>query len=248
MLFNKGNQEMVKKKKQTTGELIYGVNPVIELLKAKNRKIISLYTTKPEPKACIKIKEFWPKYHVPIQYVSRDVLHRMAGSSDHQSIVAWVQPFGFRKKLFDPKKEPFLIVLDGIQDPRNVGAIIRSAYCMGVNGVILPQKNSAPLNAAAIKASAGLCEYMHIAQPPTAFSAVQTLQSTGYNIYVATFNGKDATTIPFKKPLCIVVGSEGFGVSKQLMEIGQKVTIPQKKADISYNASVAASLLLFLAR
>ncbi len=239
---------MVKKKKQAVGELIYGINPVIELLKAKNRKIISLYTTKPEPKAFAKIKQHWPKYLVPIQYVTRDVLHRMAGSSDHQSVVAWVQPFGFRKKMFDSQKEKFLILLDGIQDPRNVGAIIRSAYCVGVDGVILPQKNSSPLNSAAIKAAAGLSEYMPIMQPTTSLTAAQELQNAGYNLYLATFDGKDATQVEYKKPLCIVVGSEGFGISKQLMGMGQKVTLPQRVGDISYNASVAASLLMFLAK
>lgn len=235
-----------KIKKQIKGELIYGINPVVELLKAKRRKLISIYTTKPEPKGWKKIEKYLPKYPVPIQYVNREVLHRMAASTDHQGIVAWVQLFGFRKTFFNPKKQPFLVMLDSIQDLRNVGAILRSAHCTGTDGVIMCKKGGAPLNAVALKASAGLAEHQQIYIAPSIQAAVQELQKVGYKLYLATFDGENAAQHEFSMPLCLIVGSEGIGISKQILSYGTHVTLPQKNDNVSYNASVAAGILLFL--
>ncbi|MCX5922794.1 MAG: RNA methyltransferase [Candidatus Dependentiae bacterium] len=238
---------MIKKTKEHIGELIYGIHPLIEVLKAKRRKVISVYTTKPEPKAWKNVQDFWPKYHVPIQYVSRDVLARMAGgTTDHQGVVAWVQEYHYRKQFFDAKKQPFLVMLDGIKDTRNVGAILRSAHCTGVTGVIMVKRDAAPLNASAMKASAGLAEHLEIYQAPSPQAAIIELKKAGYTTYLATLNGKSATEVTYKEPLCIVIGSEGFGVSREIMNDGIAITLPQKNDDISYNASVAAGILLFL--
>src|SRR5689334_14495503 len=102
-----------KTKDKIQGELIYGLHPLIEVLKAKRRKVISIYTTKPTPKGWKDVEDVWPRYPLPIQYVARDVLHRMAGTTEHQGVVAWVHEFPIRKKLFEPAKHPLLIMLDG---------------------------------------------------------------------------------------------------------------------------------------
>jgi 23S rRNA (guanosine2251-2'-O)-methyltransferase len=237
---------MPRNEKKAVGELIYGINPVVELLKSRRRKLISIYTTKPTPKGWQKIEKLMPKYPVAIQYVTREVITRMAGTADNQGIVAWVQPFGYRKKPFDPQKQPFIVLLDGIQDPRNLGAIIRSAHCAGANGVIICKKGGAPLSATAIKSSAGLAENVEIYQAPSVQAAVQELKASGYNLYLATFDGQNAAECKYAQPTCLVIGSEGLGVSKQLMGSGTHVTLPQRSADISYNASVAAGILLFI--
>lgn len=237
---------MTKVKKQVVGELIYGIHPVVEMLTAKRRKLISLYTTKPTPKSWDQIEKLMPAYPVQIQYVSRDVLTRMAETTDHQGVVAWVHTFPFRKKFFEAEKSPFLVMLDGIQDARNVGAILRSAYCTGFDGVIMNQKGSAPLNAAAIKASAGLSEHLEIFIVPSASVAMQELKKAGYTSYLAMFDGQNAAQCQFAKPLCMVIGGEGMGISREILSRGVHVTLPQKQADISYNASVAAGILLFL--
>jgi 23S rRNA (guanosine2251-2'-O)-methyltransferase len=237
----------MKKNKNTVGELIFGVHPIVELLKAKRRKIISIYTTKPQPKGWSLIEKLMPSYPVPIQYVEeRDILTRMAETTDHQGVVAWVQPFAFQKKFFAPETSPFLLLLDGIQDPRNVGAILRSAYCLGVQGVILVKKGGAPLTATALKASAGLAEHLAIFVASSIQEAIMKTKAAGYNLYLATFGGKNACEVQFKMPLCLVIGSEGVGISPSILKEGIPVTLPQKTADISYNASVAASLLAFL--
>lgn len=232
-------------KKDKGLEIIYGIHPIIELLKAKRRKLVTIYTTKPQPKAWDSIAKLLSK-DTQLQYVSRDVLQRIAQTTDHQSVVALAKPFVIRKKFFDPAKSPFLLLLDSIQDPRNLGAIFRSAYCTGIDGVIICGKQSAPLNATVHKSSAGLAEHLDIYEAPTALAAVQELKKAGYGIYLATLNGDDATAIQYKQPLCLVIGNEGTGISSALFSYGTQVRLPQRTTDISYNASVAAGILLFL--
>lgn len=231
---------MQKNKRQ---DIIFGLHPLLELLKAKRRKILTLYTTKPLPKAGEHLLSLLPPA-TQIQYVSRDVLTRLAQSSDHQGFVAYATPFSFRSKPFEAARSPFIIMLDGIQDPRNLGAILRSAYCTGVNGVIIPKKSSAPLNAVALKASAGLAEHMEIYQAASPSSAIQELKKEGYAIYLAALGGQNALTTAYKLPLCLVIGSEGKGISPEISRTGTIIMIPQKRPDISYNASVAAGILL----
>lgn len=232
-------------KKDRQQELIFGLHPIVELLKAKRRKIARLYTTKPTPKCWDDVARILPP-SVPIQYVPRDVLTRLAQSPDHQGLLAYVTPFPLRSKPFEAARHPFVLLIDGIQDPRNLGAILRSAYCIGVNGIIVLKKSSSPLTAIALKASAGLAEYLEIYQASTAMSAVQELKKNGYHIYLASLDGEDATKVQYQRPLCLVIGSEGRGISQEIARTGKTITIPQRQPDISYNASVAAGILLFL--
>ena len=231
--------------KQT--EIVFGIHPVIELLKAKKRKITTLYTTKPEPKAFKQIKSYFPLYPFKLVYKSRQELNSLLGTNDHQSIAVITTPLQIRKKTFEPSKQQFIILLDGIQDPRNLGAILRSTYCTGFQGVIITQKGSAPLNAITQKAAAGLAEHLDIYLAPSAAAAVQALKQDGYHIYISALekNAQNATTITYEKPLCLVIGSEGIGVSKDILNKGQAIILPQRTIDISYNASVAAGILMF---
>jgi len=232
-------------KNKQQGELIFGVHSVLELLQHKRRKVISLYTTKPEPKMWASVEALKPSYPINIQYVTRDILTRMAGTADHQGIIAWAQPFPLRTRIFTPDKQPLIVLLDGIQDPRNMGAIIRSAYCTGVDGIVIVQKQSAPLSGAVHKASAGLAERCHIYCTSSTSVAVQEIIHAGYGLYLATFDGDDATKVAYKKPLCLVIGAEGSGITRSILPLGQHITLTQASADVSYNASVAAGILMF---
>jgi len=236
---------MAKKKQTVKGELIYGINPILELLKAKRRKIIQLYTTRPEPRSMGHIKRYLPRHPVPIQYVTRAILQRMVDNTDHQGVVAWVHPFPFTKKLFDPAKHPFILMLDGVQDTRNFGAILRSAYCTGIDAIVVPTKNSAPLNATTLKASAGLAEQLQINITDNLLATAHELKKAGYKFVLATLDGQDPETLAFDEPTCLVIGSEGTGISTPLLSLGTHITIPQRSPDISYNASVAAGILLY---
>lgn len=227
-------------------ELIYGIHPILELLKAKRRKLLTLYTTKPEPKAWDQIRPLLTSTTV-VRYVTRQALTNTAQTTDHQGFVGFAGPYQFRKKPFESAKQSFILMLDGIQDPRNLGAILRTAFCTGVEGVIITKKNSAPLNAVVLKASAGLAEYLEIVEAPSAKAAAQELIKAGYALYLATVDqSKPAQEIEYQLPLCIVIGSEGAGISPEISSMGLHVSLPQRRSDISYNASVAAGILLFL--
>lgn len=228
------------------GETVYGVNPVVELLQAKRRKLIALYTTKPTPKSWSKIEQLLAGRGVQVKFVTKEQLTSMAGTTDHQGIVGIAQKMSFRSKPFTPDIAPLLVLLDGVQDPRNIGAILRSVYCSGFSGVIIPQKNSAPINAVALKSSAGLAEHLQIYTPASSTLAIQELKKAGYHIYLAAFNGENAATVEYKQPLCLVIGSEGSGIGQSLLNAGTQITLPQVNNQVSYNASVAAGILLFL--
>jgi len=239
---------MIKRKPVAhVGEIVYGVHPLRELLKAKQRKVLELYTLKPEPKVWKEIAVFLPKYPITIHHLSREQLSHKAGTTDHQGVVALVAPFAFRKSFFNPSKEPFLVLLDGVQDVRNFGAIIRTAYCTGVNGIIICTRQAAPLSGAALKASAGLAERMPIFQASSVAHALQLLKESGYAVYVTAVGAKqDATALHYQKPLCVIIGSEGKGVSPEALKLGTVITLPQSVKDVSYNASVAAGIILFM--
>lgn len=235
-----------KKFQEKYTDFVYGVHGVLEVLQAKRRKVGMVYTTKHEIKAWSKIEKLLPA-HIQVQTVSREVLDNMAGTTEHQGIVMYVSSFPFEKSMFDPKQHPFILVLDGVQDVRNLGAIIRSSYCAGVDGIVLCFKNSAPVTPAAIKSSAGLIEHARIFVAPSMGFAMQELKSKGYNIYVATLGaGQNAATLQFVSPAALVIGNEESGVSQEVLRAGTRVLLPQKRADISYNASVAAGILMFL--
>jgi 23S rRNA (guanosine2251-2'-O)-methyltransferase len=236
----------MKQTQKVQGELIFGIHPVVEAIKAKKRKLLTLYTTRPEPKGWQQILDVLGEKKVPIQYVERTVLTRMAETTDHQGVIGWVTPFIFKKQMFDSAKHPVLLMLDGIQDPRNVGAMLRSAYCTGIDGVIMLKKGSAPLTATALKASAGLAEHLDIFLVGSAQEAIVCLKKAGYTVYLATFNGTNAMQVSFVAPLCLVIGSEGVGVSRAILKEGTAITLPQRTKEISYNASVAAGILSFL--
>ncbi|KKP24198.1 MAG: RNA methyltransferase, TrmH family, group 3 [candidate division TM6 bacterium GW2011_GWF2_28_16] len=234
-------------KNQQTMDMIYGAHSIIELLKAKKRKLFSIYTTKPLPKSFNRVERYLPKNVPNTQYVSRQILDKMANCTDHMGIIALVAPFKYLTNLNNLKDKKFILLLDGVKDVRNLGAILRSAYCIGVEAVVLCQKNGALITAATHKASAGLAEYLDIYLSPSIEHAVTNINSMGFNLYMAVLeNGKDATKINYNSPMCLVIGSEEFGISKSVQDKGTLITIPQRNIEISYNASVAAGILMFL--
>ncbi|KKQ50012.1 MAG: RNA methyltransferase, TrmH family, group 3 [candidate division TM6 bacterium GW2011_GWF2_38_10] len=235
-----------KKKIGHSNELIYGAHAIIEVLKAKRRKVISIYTTKPLAKSWDRIQPYLNDKSINIQYVSRAILDRMAGTTDHNNILAWVTPFKYHTKPFDPQQKPLIIMLDAVQDVRNLGAILRSAYCTGVQGVVLCKTQSAPMTGAAFKASAGLAEYLDIYLAPSMHHAILEHKKAGYHFYMAALGGQNALETNYQKPACIVIGNEATGISKDIQALGTTIMLPQKTTEISYNASVAAGILLFL--
>lgn len=240
-------KKIVQKKQQPKySDFVYGIHSTLELLSAKRRKVSMVYTTKHEIKAWPKISKLLPK-HTPIQFVSKDVLDNIAQTTQHQGIITFTTPFPFEKNIFDSKNQSFIVVLDGVQDVRNLGAIIRSAYCTGADGIVICGKNSAPLTPASIHASAGLAEHCKIFIAPSMSFALQELKSKGFALYIATLgSGENAATFKFEQPAALIIGNEESGVSSTTLKSGKRILLPQRRQDISYNASVAAGILMFL--
>ena len=232
---------------QTVGnDLLFGAHPILECIRAGKRKVISIYTTKPFPKGWRRIEQSLPKHVQNIQYVSRDVLTRIAGTSDHMGVVAYVSPYKYCSKPFTPETHKRLLLLDGVSDVRNLGAILRSAYCTNVDGVVLCRKGGALMTATVFKASAGLAEHLDVYLYPSIASAVQELKKNGYSLYMAVADeGTNALHVAYESPQCIVIGSEETGIAKDVRKEGILVTLPQRDTS-SYNASVAAAIFLFL--
>jgi 23S rRNA (guanosine2251-2'-O)-methyltransferase len=227
-------------------EILYGVHPIIECLKAGKRSIYALYMTKPEPKGWDRIKRYFSKYTPPIQYVSRDTLTRLAQSSEHMGIVAYVAPYEYTSKKLTTQANQRILLLDGVQDVHNLGAILRSAYCTNFDAVLVSKK-CARMTAGVFKASAGLAEHVPVYLVPTSQHAASELRQMGYHLYMTVADGgKSALDVSFKPPFCVVIGSEEQGIAKAVREQGTQVTLPQKDTS-SYNASVAAGIFLFIA-
>ena len=173
-------------------------------------------------------------------------------TANHQGVVAYAAGVTYCEiaDILDAAKEkgeaPFVIVLDGVEDPHNLGSIIRSADCAGAHGVIIGKRRSASVTAAAVKASAGATEYVKIARVVNISSALAELKAAGLWIAGADMQGENMRSAAMKGPLAIVIGNEGEGLSKLVAEnCDFLVSIPMQGHIDSLNAGVAAAILMF---
>jgi len=228
--------------------IIYGIHPIIEVIKAEKRKIIKILISSNSNKNLFdKVKKLiiLKNLKIKIELVNKNFLDKISNSNEHQGIVAYVDNFIFKKEFFNPQKEKLILLFDKIQDPRNLGALLRSAYCSNISGVILSTIKSSPLTGSAFKASAGLAENLNIFEVSSSEKGAKLALENGYEIVIADFGGENLINYFPIKPTCLIIGSEGFGVTKSLHKYGKIISIPQKKNDISYNASVAGGLIMF---
>ncbi len=184
---------------------------------------------------------------VPVERINR------ATRKNHQGVIAFVSAITYDNMenklmdIFEQGKTPLVLVLDGITDVRNMGAIARSAECAGVDMIIVPEKGGASINADAIKTSAGALEHIPVCREKNLFKAVDYLKKSGLQIVAATEKGsQDYTKVDFSGPTAIVMGAEDTGVSNQILKISDAgARIPIAGAIGSLNVSVAAGVLIF---
>lgn len=196
----------------------------------------------------------------PVQYVPDARLRHESDGAAHQGVVAISSPLQYRdvdEMLSDiaptwddvQTKKPMILVIDRVTDPRNFGAILRSAVAAGTDGVVVPSREMAPLNAAAIKASAGTAPRIPIARTDDLSRLLVQLKERGY--WVCGAEGTAETTmwdVDWNRPVAVVLGSEGAGLDSAVAEAcDQLVSIPMRGPAESLNVSVAAGLLLFAA-
>lgn len=234
-------------------QYVVGRNPVLELLKS-DRKIDKLYVLKGDHQGSInKILGIAKDKNIIVQQVDRKKLDSLAEGNAHQGVAALVTGFEYStvddilQKAETQGQAPFVIVLDGIEDTHNLGAIIRTAECAGVHGIIIPKRRSAMVNQTVYKASAGAVEHMLIANVTNISSAIDVLKDKGLWIYGADMDGADYHfRTSLKGAIALVIGNEGKGISRLVKEkCDVLVKIPMLGKISSLNASAAASILIY---
>ena len=234
-------------------DFIVGRNSVMEALKS-GRSINKLFIAKGEKQGSIReIIGLAKEKDIIIQEAMAAKLTEMSGGARHQGVLATVAPIDYVEvkdilKIAEAKKEvPFLVLLDELTDPHNVGAILRTADATGVHGVLIPKRRSCPISSVVAKTSAGAVEYVPIARIGNISQTMKELKKQGLWIVGADMDGQDPYyQTDLTMPLVLVVGSEGNGMSRLIKEqCDFLVKIPMKGKITSLNASVACSLLLY---
>ena len=238
------------RQEEEMSNLLVGRNPIREALKA-GRDMEKLLVAKGELIGSAReIVAMAREQKVIVQEVDRAHLDAMAPG--HQGLIAVVSAYAYKTvdDMLALAKErgeaPFLVILDGVTDPHNLGAIIRSAECAGAHGVIIPERRAVGLTPAAVKASAGAVEYLPVAREVNLTRTIERLKKEGIWIYGTAMNGEDYRKVDYSGPKALVIGSEGEGMSRLVSESCDKVvTLPMKGKIESLNASVAAGILLY---
>ncbi len=234
---------------------VFGVQPVIEALK-EPQEVAKVLLSRERGGATERIEKLCRAAGVPVKMVARDALERLAGGSNHQGVAAELRAQGAKDvdldALLDRATEgerPLILLLDGIQDPHNLGAILRSAHALGVDGVVLPQDRSAPVGPAAIKVSAGAALRVPIARVVNLKHALEPLSARGLWTAAAVMDGTAAPQLDLDRPLALVLGGEQKGVRPSLARrCDLQLSIPMAGGFDSLNASVAAGILLYEVR
>lgn len=189
---------------------------------------------------------------ITVRFEDRQTLDRMSDGLRHQGVIAVADEYGYVdfEELATLNRgdgaAPFLLVLDGIEDPHNLGSILRVAECAGVDGVILPSRRSASVNATVIRVSAGAAAHVRVARVGNVNDAIRRLKDEFFKVYCADMGGKSMYDADFSGAVALVVGSEGFGVSRLTAKLcDDAVSIPQYGKVNSLNASVACGILCY---
>lgn len=231
-------------------EYLTGRNPIREALRA-GRDLERLLVARGELTGSAReIVAMAREQKVVIQEVDRARLDAMA--PNHQGLIAVASAYAYQTvdAMLALAKEraqaPLLVILDGVTDPHNLGAIIRSAECAGAHGVIIPERRAVGLTPAAVKASAGAVEHIPVARETNLTRLIERLKKEGIWVYGAAMSGEDYRRVDFSGPAALVVGSEGEGISRLVQENCDKlVSLPMRGKIGSLNASVAAGVLLY---
>ena len=232
--------------------LIFGLRPIIEALESgKEFEKIFIQTNLQGPLAK-ELQFLIRESGAPCQYVPLEKLNRIT-RKNHQGVVAYLSEITYHKienllpSVFESGKIPLLVMLDEITDVRNMGAIIRTAECAGVDAVIVPQKGSAQINAEAMKASAGALNLVPVCRTSSLKETLNFLKSSGLQAVACTekskkeYNGAD-----FLLPTVLIFGSEGMGISSEILNMSdEQVRIPLHGKIDSLNVSVTAGIMLY---
>ncbi len=243
---------MENKEREYNENQVEGRNAILEVLRS-GRDMEKLLVLKGNLEGTIRrIMAMASEKGVVIQEISRQKMDELSQTKNHQGVIALVSAHAYVEieDILAIAKErgedAFVLLLDGITDPHNLGAIMRTAECAGVHGVVIPKRRSVGLNATVGKTSAGAIEYMRVARVTNIVKTMEQLKKEGLWIACADMKGLDHFDTNMKGPLALVIGSEGDGVSRLVKEkCDFTVSIPMYGKISSLNASVAAGLLMY---
>lgn len=233
-------------------DLIIGRNAVSEALR-NDRPIDTLLVLKGERNGSVgRIIAECREKEIVVKEVDKKKLDFLCGQGNHQGIAAWaaVHEYSTVEDMLELAKqkgeEPFIILCDELEDPHNLGAILRTAETTGAHGVIIPKRRNASLTWAVGKASAGAVEYVPVARVANIAATLDELKKQGFWVYTADMDGSSWCQTDFSGSVALVVGSEGKGVSRLVKEKSDfVVSLPMRGNITSLNASVAASVIMY---
>jgi 23S rRNA (guanosine2251-2'-O)-methyltransferase len=231
--------------------LIEGRRPVLEAMRAGS-VITRIFLQKGSGgKPVEEVLDLAKENNIPVEYWDKATLEKRATTRNHQGILAEVPPF--RYTPFDEllkgsgDEPPFLVILDHVQDPHNLGALIRTAYAAGCHGIVIPERRAVQMTPAAVRTSAGAAEYLPVAQVVNISRCLEQCKEAGLWVYGADMEGDSLYTKgDYKGATALVIGGEGEGLSRLVKEkCDHLVRLPMKGEVASLNASVAGALLLY---
>ena len=243
---------MEKNSKPSGENYIAGRNSVAELLRS-GRPVDRIVVERSKREGSISVLlAKAAERGIPIKEAAREKLDAMCPNTNHQGIVAVaaMTEYCTVEDILDVARsrgeKPFVIVCDGIEDPHNLGAIIRTAECCGAHGVIIGKNRCCGVNFAVSKAASGALEYIKIARVVNIVSAIDTLKDAGVWVYAADMDGVDYKKQDFSGAAALVIGSEGRGVSRLVRDkCDVIVSLPMRGKITSLNASVAAGVMMY---
>ncbi len=229
--------------------IVYGANPVLELLRAAPESVEQLWVAAEADAA--RVRAAAAGAGVAVEVADRGTLDRLSAGGHHQGVLARTRPFAYAavESVFDSGAS-LLVALDGITDPQNLGAIVRSAEVLGAGGLILPRDRSAAVTPAVVRASAGATVHLPIAQVVNLVRALELAKEHGYwTVGLALDGASTFQQLPALERVLLVIGGEGKGARPLVLDACDfRVRIPQEGQVGSLNASVAAGIGLYALR
>jgi 23S rRNA (guanosine2251-2'-O)-methyltransferase len=235
--------------------VVYGMNPVRELLRSGADGVTELWLAEggERPRAFADLEKGARERGAKVRVAPRSKLDRLAGVTQHQGIVAVVADYRYREldellaAAGESGRPPLLVLLDGVEDPHNLGAIVRSAHALGAHGVVLPRDRAAGVTPSAAKASAGAVEHMAIARVTNLVRCIEELREAGIWTVAAVPDGEvELSSVDLRGPIALVLGGEGQGIRPLVRKnCDHAARIPMLGKVGSLNASAAAAIALY---
>jgi 23S rRNA (guanosine2251-2'-O)-methyltransferase len=228
--------------------IIYGLNPVLEALRAHPDRVHYVAISRDHGGKLQRALAEAKRAGVPVRMMTGEQVNRLAAGGVHNGVVADLSQSAYADfdEIVAREETRFVLILDGITDPQNFGAILRVADGFGVDVVVIPQHESVGLTPAAVKASAGASEWVDVAQVVNLARTIEELQKRGYWIYGAAMGGDPIDRIDFRGKVALVLGSEGKGIRKNVLEhCDRSIAIPMHGHVDSFNVAAAAAVICY---